>query len=260
MYSMAMRSILEKAAADNGFSDYQGSAGEWLIWKAHAAPARVCLKAVGDGFGIGSDHVGAMQAILAKSKPLDDTPSGFTASFVPNSQLLSHCAGEIRRLASSLPDEPLRLYLTRLEHLPSTTEVERMRKERFGQDVFREALMLFWKGACSVTGLRHPRLLRASHIIPWKDCETDAERLNVYNGLLLAAHLDAAFDAHLISFRTDGKIIFGREISSEDMGKIGLYPEMKLRRTNPEIEMRLEQHRKITLQGGEIKGDNRIPS
>lgn len=42
-------------------------------------------------------------------------------------------------------------------------------------------------------------LLRASHAKPWKD-SSDAEHLDVYNGLLLAVHLDALFDrgiAHL---------------------------------------------------------------
>ena len=113
--------------------------------------------------------------------------------------------------------------------------------------MFREALMLFWDGACAVTGVRHPRLLRASHIVPWADCATNAERLNVHNGLLLAAHLDAAFDAHLISFDAAGQIQFGPKLSREDIAALGLTPEMRLRRTDPEIEHRLELHRnKIT--------------
>jgi len=33
------------------------------------------------------------------------------------------------------------------------------------------------------------RLLVASHIKPWADCTTDAERLDVFNGLLLAPNL-----------------------------------------------------------------------
>jgi len=50
-----------------------------------------------------------------------------------------------------------------------------------------------------VTGLAMSKLLRASHIKPWAACAADAERLDVYNGLLLAPHLDALFDAGLIS-------------------------------------------------------------
>ncbi|MEO0429393.1 MAG: HNH endonuclease, partial [Pseudomonadota bacterium] len=51
-------------------------------------------------------------------------------------------------------------------------------------------------------------LLRASHIIPWKDCESDAERLDVHNGLLLSALWDAAFDRGVVSFDDGGQPIF----------------------------------------------------
>ena len=68
--------------------------------------------------------------------------------------------------------------------------------------------MTYWGGRCAITEVTEPRLLRASHIKPWAKCETDAERLDVYNGLLLAAHLDAAFDAGLISFTDEGAILF----------------------------------------------------
>jgi putative restriction endonuclease len=61
--------------------------------------------------------------------------------------------------------------------------------------------MEYWGGRCPITGLEQPELLRASHIKPWADCATDAERLDVFNGLLLGAHIDAAFDSALISFR-----------------------------------------------------------
>ena len=60
--------------------------------------------------------------------------------------MLNATAGAVWRLARSLPDEPLRRYRMRLQEPTGTTEVERLRKERIGQDVFREALMLFGKG------------------------------------------------------------------------------------------------------------------
>jgi predicted restriction endonuclease len=50
-----------------------------------------------------------------------------------------------------------------------------------------------------------PALLRASHIVPWSDCN-DEQRLDVHNGLLLSALWDAAFDKGLISFMDDGKL------------------------------------------------------
>ena len=51
-----------------------------------------------------------------------------------------------------------------------------------------------------------PELPRASHIKPWADCATDVERLDIFNGLLLAPHLDAAFDAGFITIAADGTV------------------------------------------------------
>ncbi len=205
------------------------------------------MTATETGYAIGSDHAGAMRGLGPDLEKASDAPPGFRTVHVANSGMLSIIAGTVWRLARSLPDEPLRRYEQQLREPYGATEVERLRKERIGQDVFRDALMLFWDGACAVTDVRHPRLLRASHIIPWAECETDAERLNVHNGLLLAAHLDAAFDAYLISFDVDGKILFGPNLSNEDIAASGFTPEMRLRRTDQETEVRLAFHRnKVT--------------
>src|ERR1700729_766822 len=80
----------------------------------------------------------------------------------------------------------------------------------------------YWEGRCAVTGVAEPRLLRASHIKPWTKCEADAERLDVYNGLLLAAHLDAAFDAGLISFTNHGGVVFSSHFQEDDRKAIGI--------------------------------------
>lgn len=68
--------------------------------------------------------------------------------------------------------------------------------------------MDYWGGACAVTGIALPELLRASHAKPWAKCDTDQERLNVFNGFLRCAHLDALFDRGLMTFEEDGKTVF----------------------------------------------------
>lgn len=63
-------------------------------------------------------------------------------------------------------------------------------------------------------------LLRASHIIPWKDCPDDAERLNVHNGLLLSALWDAAFDKGLVTFDDGGSPLFSPALSQRARNKL----------------------------------------
>jgi predicted restriction endonuclease len=154
---------------------------------------------------------------------------------------------DIWRLARSLPIEPLRVFEAQTRNLPRTTEAERLVIQRVGQDVFREALMTYWGGRCAVTGVAEARLLRASHIKPWAKCETDAERLDVYNGLLLAAHLDAAFDAGLISFSEEGQIIFSSRFRNDDREVFGLSDGLKLRQVAPGHLQCLAWHRENLL-------------
>ncbi len=101
---------------------------------------------------------------------------------------------------------PLEQFRERTRSMPSTTEVERLAVQRVGQDLFRDALEHYWAARCPLTGIGDRAMLRASHIRPWAECASDAERLDVFNGVLLAAHLDAAFDRHLISFTTEGRL------------------------------------------------------
>lgn len=123
--------------------------------------------------------------------------------------------GRAFQLCGSLPDHPLHQYETATIGLPSNTEAERLILQRIGQDVFRRALEGYWEGRCAVTGVRDRELLRASHIRPWSEC-TDAERLDVYNGILLTAHLDAAFDKHLATFFESGELVLSARRLSPD--------------------------------------------
>jgi predicted restriction endonuclease len=165
------------------------------------------------------------------------------AFIVADTAPLHHLVREIWRLARALPIEPLRVFEAQTRNLPRTTEAERMVLQRVGQDVFREALMSYWSGCCAVTGVAEPRLLRASHIKPWAKCETDAERLDVYNGLLLAAHLDAAFDAGLISFDSNGKILISTRFTIKDRDRLGIHEQLTLCRVGSAHLPNLSWHR-----------------
>jgi len=92
---------------------------------------------------------------------------------------------------------------------------------RIGQSWYREKLMQIWQGRCAVTGCDQPELLRASHIVAWKDA-AGHERLDPANGLLLVAHLDAAFDRGLISFADDGRLLPSASLSPATRQHLGI--------------------------------------
>ncbi len=89
--------------------------------------------------------------------------------------------------------------------LGDPTTAERLIHARVGQGLFRQNVLALYP-QCPVTGVSMPELLRASHIKPWRD-SSDEERLDPYNGLMLAPHVDVLFDKGYISFTDEGNII-----------------------------------------------------
>ena len=95
-----------------------------------------------------------------------------------------------------------------------------------------------------MTGLDEPRLLRASHIKRWAKCESDTERLDVFNGLLLAPHLDALFDAGWITFDEQGGICVSKALKAEHAVILGVSGKERLWTCNQKHQVYLEWHRK----------------
>ena len=125
----------------------------------------------------------------------------------------------------------------------AVTEAERIQKVRVGQDLYRRRLEELWCGACAVTGIRCPELLRASHAKPWAECRNGAERLSPYNGFLLNVALDALFDRHLITFDEQGTIAIAASLDEDELKRVGIDREMRLRRLDPRHEPFLAYHR-----------------
>lgn len=97
-----------------------------------------------------------------------------------------------------------------------TDEREAVVKVRFGQGGFRELLLNYKTHGdkCWMSGIEGKRLLIASHIKPWSHCKEEPNsRGNPDNGLLLSALWDTVFDAGLISFDADYKVVASSELS-----------------------------------------------
>jgi predicted restriction endonuclease len=91
-------------------------------------------------------------------------------------------------------------------------------------------------------------LLRASHVKPWAKCLSDEERLDVYNGLLLAPHLDAAFDKGFITVEDDGQIVLSSALNDESRGALDFEMPMRVRRLQNEHLVYLRWHRENLFQ------------
>lgn len=86
-------------------------------------------------------------------------------------------------------------------------------KRRKHQGFFRRSVLSAYRSSCCLTGIAHPSLLRASHIIPWSDDEN--RRLDPSNGLCLNALHDAAFDRGLITFSDSLELVVAEDVQGE---------------------------------------------
>jgi len=57
-------------------------------------------------------------------------------------------------------------------------------------------------------------------MMPWSRCETDGQRLDVHNGLLLSALWDAAFDTGLVTFDNDGRVLPSPHLDEAARGEL----------------------------------------
>lgn len=194
---------LEKAAIDSGFDVVGGLANSLMAFRSSQSPLRIWLGIIEADASTSQPIIGlSMSNVAAElhcpeiTAPvnIDGCHAWITArDFVDLDRVL----GRAFALSRALPNQLLETWQSQLKTL-SVTERESLVRQRVGQDLFREGLSALWAGRCAITGVDEPALLRASHAKPWKDA-SDSERLDVYNGLLLAAHLDAAFDRGLAS-------------------------------------------------------------
>ncbi|WP_298395502.1 HNH endonuclease [Flavobacterium sp.] len=91
--------------------------------------------------------------------------------------------------------------------------VTREVKTRVNQSVFREMVLANYNTKCAITGIDIPKLLLASHIVPWS--KNEKERLNPENGICLSALYDKAFDKGLIGIDLDYKILLSKDLKTK---------------------------------------------
>lgn len=101
-----------------------------------------------------------------------------------------------------------------------------------------------------MTGLAVPELLRASHIKPWADCNSDAERLDVFNGLLLAPQLDGALDRGLITLDATGLVLVSDLLDPASRAVLGLDRPLRVSRLADPHRAFLAWHRERVFRGG----------
>jgi putative restriction endonuclease len=253
--SLLQRALIEKAGHDNGFENVlQSSAGDWLNLGSARHATTVSVQAIAEGFDARLlISPSSLPAELARSFPSGSTAvaSGATAYRLADEAALARWLRRTAALAQALPNQAMKAFeadveaaLASLEPAAAkNTEVQRMVRQRVGQQAFRQAMLDYWQGSCAVTGLALPQALKASHAKAWALCTEDAERLDVFNGFLLSANLDALFDSYLASFTDDGALLIAPSVPPVAREQLGLTAGLHLRWVAPQHQPYLAFHR-----------------
>lgn len=243
------RALMEKLGHDHGFEHVlpSSAARVELASARHNARVQVALDA-GRGYLLTvRDAAPTLLPEVQRSFAEVQHADGFAASTEAE---LAALLRRVANLARALPNQAVQDFEAEAAHhlaeLPEGlggTEVERLVRQRVGQQKFRSAMLDYWGDACAVTGVALPEVLRASHAKPWAECSSDAERLDVFNGFLLVANLDALFDGFLVSFDDAGSMLVSPRLSADSRSRLGLRPGMALRWLSDQHRGYLAWHR-----------------
>jgi hypothetical protein len=238
---------VRKASRDAGFDILMGIDG-YVVGESSHAPLKCAIWAsINNGFIVAlsmANVVHALESDIGQAINQTRLPStSFDMAGTFDASDIFELEALLKRawlLSRSLPNALIGRFEKALSKV-SATEREATVRQRVGQNLFREGLLALWGGRCAITGLDAPELLRASHAKPWAD-SSDIERLDVFNGLLLAAHWDAAFDSGLITVSISGHVVPSAALSDSTIEVLGLSEDLCIR-LQPQHEPYLAWHR-----------------
>ncbi len=248
-----------KAAADAGFDLTPDHQGNWVVFRSTAFPAWVGVAVQESGtYRLGLSDKAIGQRLGVEFNLVSHSESEPWATRFDGIEGYTRLHGLLLRVAAIsrvLHQKGLREWVATTRNPPGSTEAVREVVQRVGQDIFRRTLIEYWGGQCAVTGLDIVELLRASHIKPWADCESDFERLDVFNGLLLAPHLDALFDKGLVTFSNTGHLLCSPQLSDRQWALLGIDRiAMRAASLADGHQMYLQWHRSKVFRGGAAYG------
>lgn len=253
--NLLQRALIEKAGHDNGFENVLPSmVPGWLTLGSARHATNVGVQASAGGFearlfssppSLPGELARSFTAALSAADPTA------TTYLLADEAALARWLRRAAALAQALPNQAMTAFVVDVQAALASlepaaaknTEVQRMVRQRVGQQAFRQAMLDYWQGSCAVTGLALPQALKASHAKAWALCTEDAERLDVFNGFLLSANLDALFDSYLASFSDDGVLLIAPKVSPAAKEQLGLVADLQLRWVAPQHLPYLAFHR-----------------
>ncbi len=166
-----------------------------------------------------------------------DNTKGFYNTNEWTTTSISHNKNKRKKLSVTIEDIPS----DDLGNIEPGDVREAIIKARVGQSTFRDKLLNKYHKCC-ICGIVNNKLLIASHIKPWSECENGQERTDFEsNGLLLCPNHDKLFDKGYITFNDDGTINISNSLNETDYKLFNIDSNSKL---NMSIEDKMKRYLK----------------
>jgi len=244
---------IDRLGAEAGFDVEVQVDGSWRLYGSSIFPLRLGVQNFGQEFTVRVSDAG-IGAILRSEFSLSENTRdiGWPVKLMglegfERLERLFKCAAQLAQssdqpqalLEGAAPSSDVR------PDEPIVTEFIGEVAQRRHQDLFRRKLREYWGDRCPVTGLAVPELLRASHIKPWAACqgEDEGQRLDVFNGLLLAPNIDALFDAYLVTFDEESVMVVAPELDTQSREILGVAAPLRIQKLTPQHQVYLAAHR-----------------
>ena len=190
------------------------------------------------------DHIDLLRPLLPERyAPLQANGNGIQSIYLTElspelfgaiAVLIGAEANQARQIAANQPSPDRQVVSADLEmwehHLEDaiqsntsvpSTEREAVILARRGQGLFRQRVSRI-EQMCRITKVDNPAHLRASHAKPWRDCNSNDERLDGENGLLLTPSIDHLFDRGFITFEDSGQLVLSPVADLRSLERMGV--------------------------------------
>ncbi len=126
---------------------------------------------------------------------------------------------------------------------PKNETEEKIVREKYRKKQTKYRLELLEKmPACLITKVSDDRLLVACHVKPYSECESEEEKYDVKNGIVLTPTYHTLFDLGFISFSSEGKLLISPFLSNLNKQRLCLH-EQNIYRLQTGTEKYMKYHR-----------------
>lgn len=161
------RSLVEKAGYDSGFENIVSSSADEVILASARHPSKVSIFKVGSQYEVQLSSLKSATLHEELRRSFSDLTESGSSFLVPTEEQLAKLLRRAASLSQALPNQAAKDYKALLDEelkaLPPEargTEIERLVRQRVGQQSYRAAMMEYWAALARLQAYQYRLFLK----------------------------------------------------------------------------------------------------